>query len=364
MQLRDILNFIESFAPAGLQESYDNAGLIVGNPSDEIHSALICVDVTEEVMQEALQRKCNLIISHHPMVFSGMKRFTGRTLTERLVETSIRERISVIALHTNLDNISEGVNKILSEKLGIRNPLILRPLDNKLRKLVTFCPLSYSEKVRAAIFAAGAGHIGKYDSCSFNLTGKGSFRGLEGANPFVGKINEVHFEEEIRIEVIYPEYLESQVIQALITAHPYEEVAYDLYPLANTLTTVGAGMIGELETAVPVVEFLQFVKKTLKLGSVKHTRDNGKPVRKVAVCGGSGAFLIKDAMNAGADIYLTGDIKYHDYFLPENRMVLADIGHFESEQYTKELIHTLLKKKFPTFALLISEQEENPVKYL
>jgi dinuclear metal center YbgI/SA1388 family protein len=364
MNLSEILDYLDCIAPYALQEHYDNSGLIVGNPADPINGALICVDVTEIVLAEAIEKKCNLIISHHPMVFSGMKKFTGSTPTERLVEKSIRNGISIVAMHTNLDNYSLGVNKILCEKLGIRNPKILRPLDGKLRKLVTFCPTAYSDKVRDALFEAGAGHIGNYDACSFNMPGKGSFRALNGSNPFVGNKNELHFENEDRIEVIYPAFLEKMILKALFSSHPYEEVAYDLYALSNLLATAGAGMIGELEIPADPHDFLEMVKHVISIGCIRHTSLSNHKISRIAVCGGSGSFLIPDALASGADIFLTGDIKYHDFFLPSEKMILADIGHYESEQFTKELICTLLKEKFPTFALLISEQDTNPINYL
>jgi dinuclear metal center YbgI/SA1388 family protein len=364
MLLNEILEFLEGLVPTSLQEDYDNSGLIIGNPDSEIHSALICLDINESILDEALSKGSNLVISHHPMVFQGMKKFTGRTMTERLVEKAIRNNIAVFALHTNLDNYSLGVNHWLCEKLEIQNPSILRPLEGKLRKLVTFCPLDYTANIREALFLAGAGHIGNYDSCSFSLQGNGTFRPLEGADPFIGTPGEIHTGNEDRIEVIYPVYIEKKVITALLNTHPYEEVAYDIYPLANTLTSSGAGMIGELESPADPIEYLSFVKKVLGLGCLKHTAFTLKKISKIAVCGGSGSFLIKDAIAAGAHLFMTGDIKYHDFFLPHQNMILGDIGHYESEQFTKELIYTLLMKKFPNFALLISKQDQNPINYL
>ena len=364
MLLSGILQYLDEQAPFALQENYDNSGLIIGGQNTEIHSALICLDITEETMQEAVDRKCDLVISHHPMIFQGLKRITGLTATERLVALAIRENIAVIALHTNLDNHPSGVNRLLCQKLDILNPRILRPMEGQLRKLVTFCPKSHADRVRSALFAAGAGHIGNYDSCSFNSNGRGSFRALSGSNPFVGVLNELHFEEEERMEVIYPQYIEKQLLTSLVASHPYEEVAYDIYPLSNRIPNAGAGMIGELASPLDPSEYLNKVKMTLSLGCLRHTELPDKMISKIAVCGGSGSFLIGDALSAGADLYLTGDIKYHDFFIPEKRMLLADIGHYESEQFTKELIYTLLKKKFPTFALLISETLTNPVNYL
>jgi len=364
MILSEITSYLNSQIPLSLQESYDNCGLVVGNPNAEINGILICLDITKEVMDEAAKKNCNLIISHHPLIFSGIKSLTGRTDTERLTIRAIKDDIAVFALHTNLDNHFEGVNQFLSSKLGILNAEILKPISGTLKKLVTFCPPSHAVKVRDAIFKSGAGQIGNYDFCSYSATGEGTFRALAGANPFIGELGKVHTEPELRIETIFPSFLESEVISALKQAHPYEEVAFDIYPLANIHHRIGAGMIGNLPQAVDAEEFLLFVKKTLQIGCIRHTSIKNKKIQKIAVCGGSGSFLIKDAISSNADIYMTGDIKYHDFFIPENNMILADIGHFESEQFTKELIYTLLKKKFTTFALFISGINSNPVNYL
>jgi dinuclear metal center YbgI/SA1388 family protein len=364
MILSEITSYINSTIPLSIQESYDNSGLLLGNPDDEITGVLICLDITQEVLDEAVGKNCNLIISHHPLIFTAIKSLTGRTDAERIVIGAIRANIAVFALHTNLDNHYEGVNHFLCSKLGISNAEILRPLPDKLRKLVTFCPLSHVEKIREALFDAGAGHIGNYDCCSYSTSGEGTFRALAGANPFVGEPGKLHTEPELRIETIFPAFLENSVISALKRAHPYEEVAYDVYPLTNLHHRIGAGMIGNLPQAVDAEEFLLFVKKTLGLGCLRHTHLKNKKIQRIAVCGGSGSFLINDAISCNADIYMTGDIKYHDFFIPGNNMILADIGHYESEQFTKELIYTLLKKKFTTFALFISGTQTNPVNYL
>ncbi|NVO20600.1 MAG: Nif3-like dinuclear metal center hexameric protein [Bacteroidetes bacterium] len=364
MLLSEILNYLEGQMPFALQEDYDNSGLIIGNASKEVKSALICLDITEEIMKESISRNCDLIISHHPLVFKGIKRFTGKNITERLVEEAIRNNISIIALHTNIDNHPLGVNSILCRKLGIMNPRILRPMGGLLKKLATFVPASHADKVRTSLFEAGAGTIGNYDSCSFNIAGRGTFRALEGSSPFVGEQGKLHVEQEEKIEVIYSAFLEKKILSALLSSHPYEEVAYDIYQLANKMPYAGAGMIGELDAAQEPLDYLAFVKATLSLGSLRHTELPNKKIKKIAVCGGSGSFLIADAIAAGADLFLTGDIKYHDFFLPEKQMLLADVGHYESEQFSKELIFTLLNKKFPTFALLISKTPTNPVNYL
>ena len=364
MILSEITSFLNSRIPQSLQESYDNCGLLIGSADAEITGALICLDITEEVLDEAVEKNCNLVISHHPLIFSGIKSLTGRTDTERLVIKAIRENIAIFALHTNLDNHNGGVNNFLCSKLGILNPKILKPVPGILRKLVTFCPSSHARQVREAILNAGAGQIGNYDFCSYNSSGEGTFRALEGANPFVGELGKIHTETEVRIETIFPVYIENAVVSALKKSHPYEEVAYDIYPLTNIYEGTGAGMIGSLPEAIDAMDFLISVKDILSIGCIRHTQIKNKKVQCIAVCGGSGSFLINDAISCNADIYMTGDIKYHDFFIPGNKMILADIGHFESEQFTKELIYTLLKKKFTTFALFISGTNTNPVNYL
>jgi dinuclear metal center YbgI/SA1388 family protein len=347
-----------------LQENYDNSGLLIGLEETEISGILICLDISRDVLDEAIVKKCNLVISHHPLIFSGLKSITGRSETERLVMKALKESIAIYALHTNLDNHNEGVNHFLCQKIGIQQPEILKPMPGILRKLATFCPVSHATTVREALFNAGAGHIGNYDSCSFNSNGEGTFRALEGATPFVGEPGKLHTEAEVRIETIFPVHLENIIINALKRAHPYEEVAYDIYPITNPNSKIGAGMIGNLQNEMDAREFLLGIKNILQTGCIRHTELKNKKVQRVAVCGGSGSFLIKDAINCGADIYITGDIKYHDFFVPGDEMILADIGHYESEQFTKELIYTLLKKKFTTFALFISGSNTNPVNYL
>jgi dinuclear metal center YbgI/SA1388 family protein len=364
MLLSEITSYLSNEIPTALQEGYDNCGLLIGDPDMGITGILVCLDITVEVFEEAKQKNCNLIVSHHPLIFSGIKSLTGRDETERLVLRAIRENVAVFALHTNLDNHHKGVNYFLCEKLGIESIEILRPVADKLCKLVTYCPTMYAGKVREAILGAGAGHIGNYDFCSFNSNGEGTFRAQAGANPFVGEQGKVHVEPEIRIETIFPDFLENKIVAALKQAHPYEEVAFDIYPLKNSNFQVGAGMVGMLPQEIGAEDFLFQVKAELKVGSIRHTALQNKKVQRVALCGGSGSFLIKDAMRCNADIYMTGDIKYHNFFIPGNKMILADIGHYESEQFTKELIYTILKKKFTTFALFISGVSTNPVNYL
>ena len=364
MRIKEITAELERFAPLSLQEEYDNAGLLIGNDNEEVNKALICLDLTDEVLDEAKQHECKLIISHHPLIFGGIRRLNGNDPVERLVIKAIQNNIAVYAIHTNIDNIHGGVNSEIAKRLQLQNTEILRPKKSMLRKLVTFCPTKDADRVRQAIFDAGAGHIGNYDSCSYNIQGKGSFRAGEGSDPHVGEIKKLHFEEETRIESIYPVYLESRIIRQMIEAHPYEEVAYDIYPLENTFEQAGSGIIGELENAMDKMKFLELLKKEFAAGCVKYTGFEKDEVRKIALCGGAGSFLIDTAKARGADVFISGDIKYHDFFKSGKNMMIVDIGHYESEQYTKELIFTILKQKFPNFALQISNVNTNPVNYL
>ncbi len=363
MKVREIIQYFESIAPLELQDDFDNSGLLTGNLDQEAKGATICLDITEDIIKDTIKNNCNLIISHHPIIFTGLKRITGVTPTEKIVIQAIKNDIAIICMHTNLDNIYEGVNGINAYKLGLKNTKVILLQKDILRKLVTFCPVEHSNKVREALFAAGAGSLGNYDSCSFNTKGEGSFKANENSDPFIGTIGEIHFESEIRIETIYPVYKERKILQALFETHPYDEVAYDLYPLANQYNKIGAGMIGELDKAVSEKEFFEFLKKVFNLNLIRHSEFLNKDIRKVAICGGSGSFLIKDAIYAGADVFITGDIKYHQFFEADNKILLADIGHYESEEFAMELIYKLIKKKFPNFALRISDINTNAIHY-
>ena len=364
MIIREIISYLDSVAPPAYQESYDNAGLIIGNPGMIITSALITLDVTEAVIDEAIETGCELIIAHHPILFKGIKKINGNSYVERCVIKAIKNDIAIYAAHTNLDNIMGGVNSKICEKIGLTNLSILSPVKEQLFKIVTFIPEDHLDKVREALFDAGAGEIGNYDKCSFSSNGTGTFRGGDEANPYVGEIGEFHFEKEVRFETIIPKHLKNNVIDALLKSHPYEEVAYDIYPLQNSMSQVGSGMIGELPGAENEIDFLSRLLQIFGCKCIRHTYLLGKPVKKVAVCGGSGSYLLPAAIAAGADIFVTADVKFHDFFDAEERIVIADIGHYESEQFTKELFYEILIKKFPNFALRLSEVKTNPALYL
>lgn len=363
MKIKEIIKVIEESAPLTFQENYDNAGMQVGNYEQEAESVLLALDVTEEVLKEAVLKKAGLIISHHPVIFGRINKLTGKTLSERIVIEAIKNNIAIYSAHTNLDSSWNGVNIKLAEKLGLVNISVLKPVSGTLKKLVTFVPSKHVEKVRKSLFDAGAGHIGNYDSCSYNIEGKGTFRGSDETNPFVGKKGELHFEPETRIETVFPGHLMHKIVSALLENHPYEEVAYDIYPLDNSYNRQGMGAIGELTSSINEHEFLTKVKSDLNCSFLKHSRLTGKRIKKVAVCGGSGSSLLPDAIISGAQAFITGDVKYHSFFEPENSLLLVDAGHFETEHHTVEIFYDLLKKNFPTFAIYFSEVNTNPVNY-
>jgi dinuclear metal center YbgI/SA1388 family protein len=363
MKLAQLTTYLESLAPLAYQEDYDNAGLIVGQPEQEIYQALISLDCTEAVVDEAIANNCQVIISHHPIVFRGLKKFNSKTYVERVVEKAIRNNIALYAIHTNLDSIMGGVNTKICETLGLKNQRILAPKHKLLKKLVTYVPNSHADEVRNALFEAGAGNIGNYSETSFNSQGTGTFKGNENTNPYVGEPGSRHLENETRIETIYPATLESKILMALVLAHPYEEVAYDLYELTNQNQQVGAGMIGELDVPMEEEAFLYHIKEKMRAHVIRHTALTGRHIKKVAVCGGAGGFLLKQAIAAGADIFITADYKYHEFFDAEGKLVIADIGHFESEQFTQQLLYEIIRKKFINFAVRLTEVNTNPVKY-
>ena len=364
VKLTSIIAYLENLAPVSLQESYDNSGLLIGSPEQMVNKALITLDVTPEVIEEAVAHGCDLIIAHHPLIFKGLKRITGSSEVETCVIEAIRNHLAIYAIHTNLDNITSGVNSQLARKLDLINTRILAPKTGSLKKIVTFCPTEYAHKVRMALFDAGGGHIGNYSHCSFNQTGEGTFMGLENSQPFVGEKEKLHTEAETRIETIVPSFRVNAVINAMLKAHPYEEVAYNIYPLENIYTAIGSGMIGTLEEPMPPLEFLNKIKKNLGCQHIKHNQLIPREVQTVAICGGSGSFLTEAAFRAKADVFVTADVKYHEFFEHRGKMTIVDAGHFETEQGTKELLESLLTKNFPNFALRISKKNINPVSFL
>ncbi|MBL7843187.1 MAG: Nif3-like dinuclear metal center hexameric protein [Cyclobacteriaceae bacterium] len=364
MKVSDVTHYLESMAPRSYQESYDNSGLLTGSPDQAVKGILVSLDCVEAVVEEAIKLNCNLIVAHHPIIFKGLKKLTGSNYVERTIIKAIKNDIAIYAIHTNLDNVHTGVNKKIAEKIGLQNLKILAPKPNTLSKLVTFIPLTDSEAVLAELYKAGAGQIGNYKNCSFQVTGTGTFMPNDQANPHIGKVNQQELVNEIRAEVIFPSHREAQIIQTLKKAHPYEEVAYYITTLNNENQEVGFGMVGELENEMEPTVFLRHLKKSMELKVIRHTPILEKPIRKVALCGGSGSFLLPAAIHSGAQVFITADFKYHEFFDADNQIIIADIGHYESEVFTKDLLTDILKEKFPTFAVNFSGTSTNPVRYL
>lgn len=363
MQIHEIILTLEQFAPPSLKESYDNVGLLTGDATWHCTGILISLDATEEVVLEAKARGCNLVISHHPIIFGGLKKITGSNYVEKAVIASIKNDIALYAIHTNLDNVKEGVNGRIADLLELRNRQIILPKTGLLRKLISFVPVDKIDIVRNALFATGAGHIGNYSECSFQAEGEGSFLAGQGANPYIGQQGRRHYEKESRLEVIFPSYLERVVISALKASHPYEEVAFDVVELQNQWDRVGSGIMGEVGEEMEELQFLGRLKELFRVPVVRHTELRNKKIRRIAVCGGAGSFLVNRALQLKADIYITGDIKYHEFFDANGQMVIADVGHFETEQFTVDLLYDILAEKFPTFAVFKTGVLTNPVNY-
>lgn len=363
MQIKDIIQVLEILAPPSYQESYDNAGLILGNNQWECTGIICSLDATEEVILEAKAKGCNLVVAHHPILFKGIKQLNGKNYVEQTLITAIKSDIAIYAIHTNLDNVIWGVNGKIADQIGLINRQILAPKAGILSKLVCFAPESAVENLKSALFAAGAGHIGNYSECSFEVKGLGNFKGAEGSNPTIGLPNQKTSTEEVRIEFIHPSHLQKKLVSAMIKAHPYEEVAYDLISLDNDYQQVGSGIIGELPEPMEEAMLLNMLKTSFGLSVIKHSPLTQKKLQKIAICGGAGSFLIGTAIGAGADMLITADLKYHEFFDANGRILIADIGHWESEQYTTDLLFDILQAKFPTFAVLKSVIKTNPVNY-
>lgn len=364
VKIKDIANALEMFAPLPLQDDFDNAGLQIGLTDAEVAGVLLCLDVTEAVVDEAIASGCNLIISHHPVIFKPLKRITGSNYVERCIIKALANGIAIYSAHTNLDNAQGGVNYRIAEILGLQNVRILLPKEDSLLKLAVYVPASHADAVRDALFAAGCGEIGNYGSCSYNVDGFGTFKANEGCNPFCGNIGELHRENETRIETIMPSYIKGRVIKALLNAHPYEEPAYDIYPVKNSWDAVGTGVIGELPVERDEVEFLQEIKEKFAVGSVRHTPLLGRKIKRVALCGGAGGSFAGAAMASGADIYITGEARYHDLFNYTGKMLMAVIGHYESEQYTMDIFAGIINGQFPGVKVAKTTVDTNPVKYM
>ena len=362
--INDITSYLESIAPRQLQEDYDNSGLLTGDASWNVSGVLLSLDCTEQVVEEAIQQGCNLIIAHHPIIFKGLKKLSTSHYAGRAVIMAIKHDVAIYAIHTNLDNIAEGVSKRMAEKIGLKNLHVLSPAKETLMKLVTFVPAGSAKQVLDELHKAGAGQIGNYKNCSFQSTGTGTFMPTGDSNPSIGQINRQEHVEETRLELIFPFYSELAVMDALRKSHPYEEVAHYLTKLENENSEIGAGIVGDLENPLEPIEFLRRLKINMNTSCVRHTKTTDAKIKKVAVCGGSGSFLLSRAIAAGADVFVTADFKYHEFFDADGKIIIADIGHYESEQFTKDLIKDVLSKKFTTFAINFSKTITNPISYL
>lgn len=370
MIVQDVIQEIELWAPLAYAEDFDNVGLLVGDHKKKVSGILITLDCLENVVDEAIEQDCNLIVSFHPIIFSGLKKITGKNYVERVVMKAIKNDIAIYAIHTALDNTFTGVNHAICDRLQLQNREILVPQQHSIKKLVTYVPKDNAAELRAKLFEAGGGNIGNYEECSFNMEGQGTFKGNENSNPVLGEKGKLHYEGETQINITYPKHVENSLLKSLQTNHPYEEVAYEITSLENNHQHIGIGMIGQLPEKMEEQAFLTLVKEKFATGCIRHSAFRNKPIEKVAVLGGSGAFAISNALQKEADVFLTADLKYHDFFQAENRILLADIGHYESEQYTKKAIHSYLIKKICNFAnvlpasrLIISKTSTNPIQY-
>ena len=363
MVVQDVISQLEDLAPLAYAEDFDNVGLLVGNKNAKVSGVLVTLDTLETVVDEAIKENCNLIVSFHPIIFKGLKQFTGKSYVERVVMKAIKHDIAIYAIHTALDNALQGVNDMICNQLGLINKKILIPQAQTIKKLSTYAPKAEADNLRDALFKVGAGSIGNYNDCSFNVEGVGTFKGNEHSNPSRGKKGDIHLEEEIQITVTFPKHIESELIKTLFEVHSYEEVAYEITTLENKNQHIGMGMVGELKNALDEAEFLNHLKLTMNTPVIRHSNLLGKPIKKVAVLGGSGSFAIQTAKGSGADVFITADLKYHDFFTAENSILLADIGHYESEQFTKNLLVAYLTKKITNFAVVLSKTNTNPVKY-
>ena len=363
MRIQDVIKILNAHAPLHYAEDFDNTGLLVGDANVVLTGVLVTLDTLETVVDEAIQHNCNLIVSFHPIIFSGLKKLNGASYVERTVQKAIKNDIAIFAIHTALDNAWNGVNAAICNKLELTNRSILVPKKQLIQKLTTFIPAQNLKTVQQALFDVGAGNIGNYSHCSFTTNGTGSFMGEKGSAPTIGNPGELRHEDETQLSVTFPKHLQNKVVSALFTSHPYEEIAYEITTLENTHQHIGMGMIGELTTEISEEDFLKQLKTTFKTGCVKHSAKTNKTIQKIAVLGGSGSFAIAAAKAAGADAFISADFKYHDFFQAEGNILLCDIGHYESEQYTKDLLVAVLTEKITNFAVVLSQTNTNPISY-
>ncbi len=364
MTIKEVTNYIEELAPLNYAESFDNVGLLIGDTNTEVTGVLVTLDTLEDIVDEAISKNCNLIVSFHPIIFNGLKKINGSNYVERVVIKAIKNNIAIYATHTALDNSYQGVSAKICEVIGLKNTRVLLPQKGKIRKLTTYVPHKNANDLRKALFEAGAGNIGNYNNCSFNVEGLGTYQGNESSNPTIGSRENMHTEPETFISVIFEKHLEKNLLATLFNNHPYEEVAYDVVSLDNIHQLIGMGMVGELDEAMEIESFFHLLKDRFNLKAIRYSEIVKRKIKRVAVLGGSGSFAINQAKLAGVDIFITSDLKYHDFYKAENQIVLADIGHYESEQFTKDLLVDYLTKKFTNFAIILSENNTNPINYI
>lgn len=363
MTIRDISKLLEQWAPLANAESFDNVGLLVGDFTTPVSNILVAHDALEQVVDEAVAKNCNLIVCFHPILFNGLKRLNGNNYIERAIIKAVKNDVAIYAIHTALDNIHKGVSYTMAKALQLENPSVLIPKKDTIYKLTTYVPHAFAKALKESLFAAGAGQIGNYNECSFSLKGKGTYKAGKNTNPFIGQKGEQHTEKETQLHLTFEKHAKQSVLKALFTNHPYEEVAYEVTALENKNQHLGMGTIGTMATPINQEKFLALIKSTFKTGGVRHSPILDKKIKKIAVLGGSGAFGIEAAIAQGADAYVTADLKYHDYYKAENQILLADVGHYESERFTKTLIADYLTEKIRSFAVLLSEKNTNPINY-
>ena len=363
MKINEFIKQIEKITPLDYQENFDNTGLLIGEENTRINKILLTLDCTEEVVEEAIKENANFIISFHPVIFKGLKSITGKNYVEKTILKAIKNDIAIYSIHTALDNHINGVNKKISDKIELINTEILIPQKNTLKKITTYIPKKNAEELRNKLFEVGGGHISNYENCSFNFEGKGTFKGNENSNPVLGERGKIHTEEEICINLIFQKHLEHKLIKTLKENHPYEEIAYEIISLDNEYQNIGIGMIGELENEITEELFLENIKKIFNSKIIKHSKFSNRKIKKVAVLGGSGSFAIEKAISKKVDVFITSDLKYHDFFRAKNKILLADIGHYESEQFTLEILNSLIKEKFSNLAVCFSSLNTNPINY-
>ncbi len=362
MVIKDVTDYLEQLAPLHYAEDFDNVGLLTGDYNDPVNGILVTLDCLENVVDEAIEKNCNLIVAFHPIIFKGLKHLRASDYVRKTVVKAIKNDIAIYAVHTAIDVANGGVSYLMASELGLKNITTLTPKKGLIKKLITYVPNDHIHDVKKALFNAGAGSLGNYDECSFSTSGTGTFKGNEKSEPVIGESGTRSTVNEQQLSITYLPHLESKILKALFTSHPYEQVAYEVSTLENTYQNIGMGAIGTLENTLNVDDFLKLLKAVYGSGAVRYSLSRKRNIKTVAVLGGSGAFAIQNAIRAGADAYVTADLKYHDFFQGEN-ILLCDVGHYESEQFTKNLLQEYLSKKFSSFAILCADARTNPVNY-